>query len=296
MSSDTIDPWPQWVEKRKEALDTRSFGHELYFVQHILRHIPEIDPTWVTHEYPFTDSRGKNRRVDFVLQHHSLDRAIAIEVDGKNKTGRRPTHAEHDDWLLRQNAITRLGMRLSRFSNSQIAHNPMEVRKEIRQAVAEEQIAAKLRAPQPAAASSPPPNPDPVPQPAAASSPPPNPDPVPQPAAASSQAGRPVVAALAAIVLGVVAFAYMGGSSEPDAKPAVAAEEPAPPVVEELGVEPPERFACPSSHPVKGNESSRSEEFIYHVPGGRFYDQTNPVRCFASTEEATQAGFRASQQ
>ena len=47
---------------------------------------------------------------------------------------------------------------------------------------------------------------------------------------------------------------------------------------------------CPSSHPVKGNASSG----IYHVPGGGYYDVTNPEECFATEADAVAAGYRAS--
>lgn len=47
---------------------------------------------------------------------------------------------------------------------------------------------------------------------------------------------------------------------------------------------------CPGSHAIKGNASSK----IYHLPGGRSYDQTIPEVCFASEEDAVAAGYRAS--
>ena len=33
---------------------------------------------------------------------------------------------------------------------------------------------------------------------------------------------------------------------------------------------------------------------IYHVPGGEFYDRTNPEKCFATEAAARAAGYRAS--
>lgn len=50
--------------------------------------------------------------------------------------------------------------------------------------------------------------------------------------------------------------------------------------------------ACPSSHPIKGNHSS-SGDYIYHIPGGTFYERTRPEVCFASEDEAQTAGYRA---
>lgn len=49
--------------------------------------------------------------------------------------------------------------------------------------------------------------------------------------------------------------------------------------------------ACPSWAPIKGNASSG----IYHVPGGRYYNATNPEECFRSEVAAVGAGYRRSQ-
>ncbi len=54
-------------------------------------------------------------------------------------------------------------------------------------------------------------------------------------------------------------------------------------------VEPLDDGSCPSGHPIKANDSSG----IYHVPGGRFYDRTVAVRCYASPEAASADGYRA---
>jgi trigger factor len=47
---------------------------------------------------------------------------------------------------------------------------------------------------------------------------------------------------------------------------------------------------CPDGFSIKGNASSQ----IYHLPGGRSYDQTIPEVCFATEEDAVAAGYRAS--
>jgi hypothetical protein len=49
---------------------------------------------------------------------------------------------------------------------------------------------------------------------------------------------------------------------------------------------------CPYTHPIKGNKSS-SGELIYHLPGSRFYERTNPEMCFATEDAARAAGYRA---
>ncbi|MBI4050085.1 MAG: hypothetical protein HY398_01405 [Candidatus Doudnabacteria bacterium] len=44
---------------------------------------------------------------------------------------------------------------------------------------------------------------------------------------------------------------------------------------------------------IKGNISSSGR--IYHMPGGAFYNRTNPEMCFSTEAEARAAGFRKSQ-
>ncbi|GAA3695288.1 hypothetical protein GCM10022399_09790 [Terrabacter ginsenosidimutans] len=49
-----------------------------------------------------------------------------------------------------------------------------------------------------------------------------------------------------------------------------------------------DRYPCPRSRPVKGNESS----MIAHEPTDRYYDITKPEQCFATMSDAEAAGFR----
>lgn len=44
---------------------------------------------------------------------------------------------------------------------------------------------------------------------------------------------------------------------------------------------------------IKGNINSKGEK-IYHLPGGAYYDRTNPEVWFKTESEAQAAGFRAS--
>jgi micrococcal nuclease len=53
-------------------------------------------------------------------------------------------------------------------------------------------------------------------------------------------------------------------------------------------VEPLEGGVCPATHPVKANDTSH----IFHVPGGRFYERTEAVRCYATPEDAATDGYR----
>ncbi len=46
--------------------------------------------------------------------------------------------------------------------------------------------------------------------------------------------------------------------------------------------------SCPDGFPIKANDNSG----IFHVPGGRFYDRTNPDRCYADAASAIADGYR----
>lgn len=63
-----------------------------------------------------------------------------------------------------------------------------------------------------------------------------------------------------------------------------------------IGVAPASKTECPRTHPVKGKINARTGTRIYHTPGGRYHDRTQPDRCFASVQDAVRAGYRAPQQ
>lgn len=53
--------------------------------------------------------------------------------------------------------------------------------------------------------------------------------------------------------------------------------------------EPNDDGSCPAGFPVKANSSG-----IYHLHDGRFYDRTNPQRCYADATDAETDGYRRS--
>ena len=59
-----------------------------------------------------------------------------------------------------------------------------------------------------------------------------------------------------------------------------------------LGVTPGSEFGCPDTHLVKGNRGTQG--WIFHSPGGAFYDRTKPEECFVSAKDAAGSGYRAS--
>ena len=54
--------------------------------------------------------------------------------------------------------------------------------------------------------------------------------------------------------------------------------------------------SCPTWAPIKGNRTTAKKgDWIYHVPGGRYYKATAPEECFTTAAAARKAGYRASQ-
>ena len=62
-----------------------------------------------------------------------------------------------------------------------------------------------------------------------------------------------------------------------------------PPVLDANGVVPGPGGICPDGYPIKVSRSR-----VYHVPGGRYYETTAAIRCFATAADAKAAGYFAS--
>src|SRR5581483_1271594 len=58
------------------------------------------------------------------------------------------------------------------------------------------------------------------------------------------------------------------------------------------GVPPPTPWSCPDDHPIKGYTTGDAGERVYFLPGGRFYEEASPERCYASEDEARRDGGR----
>jgi len=61
---------------------------------------------------------------------------------------------------------------------------------------------------------------------------------------------------------------------------------------ERPGVPPITPWSCPSTHPIKGYVSVESGRRVYYLPGGRFYEEASPERCYASEDDARRDGSR----
>ena len=55
-----------------------------------------------------------------------------------------------------------------------------------------------------------------------------------------------------------------------------------------------DKYPCDYGYPIKGNTTTYNGELIYHVPGGDYYNVTNPEQCFVTEDDAVYYGYRRS--
>jgi len=252
--------WSEWIELRRKDLTDDSHGNELTFVEAVLSQVSGLAPSSASSQVAFRDVQSGNRRIDFVINESSMARPIAIEVDGRFKTGKPPTQREIDDWNSRQNALTAEGYTLVRYTNNQVRRSAKQVIAEIENAIAKERTGL-LSMKQLSADTAQ----DVASQVAARVG----------KAAALELTTRLLIMALIAAATVVVLL--------------VVTRDPPTKGPDSSGVPPVSKGSCPAKYPLKGNLSSK----IYHSPGQKFYDQTDPERCFATPEDAVRSGYRA---
>ena len=252
--------WSEWIELRRKDLTDDSHGNELTFVEAVLSQVSGLAPSSVSSQVAFKDVQSGNRRIDFVINDSRMARPIAIEVDGRNKTGKQQTQREFDDWDSRQNALAAEGYTLIRYTNNQVRHSAKQVIAEIQNAIAKERTGL-LSMKQLSADTAQ----DVASQVAARVG----------EAVALKITSRLLIMALIAVTMVVVLL--------------VVTRDPSTKGPDSSGVPPVSEDSCPAKYPLKGNLSSK----IYHSPGQKFYDQTDPERCFATPEDAERWGYRA---
>jgi hypothetical protein len=324
--------WPEWLAVNREIMLAAKTQYEWTFANRILARVADLTPEVVTVQQAFTDSEGNPRRMDFSVVEKGV--RVAIEVDGFNKvpgTTTGMTSEQFTDFLRRQNSLTAQGWIVLRFANTDFTKNPgpcirqielalrqarasvgaaapltgtdadelarlraesndvESLREQLRKAEAsrkradtrarrakeqaqqseshrqaaeaQAQESARLRAEAEARARN-----HQIKRQRAE-----------QVARSGAQRRKWLIAGitLSVAVACVVGVLYATRERLP-------------------GVSPASKTTCPADHPIKGNRSANGSQKIYHVPGGAFYDQTTPIRCFADEDEASSAGYRKS--
>ena len=108
--SDYLNVYQKRITQDSEKLFVSEFLYPILGKKNIKHVIPQ---------YPFIDSEGKNRRIDFVILKNS--KKVALEVNGElyHAKGIIPNEM-FDDNLYRQNEILNSGYKLLRFSYNQL--------------------------------------------------------------------------------------------------------------------------------------------------------------------------------
>jgi len=230
---------------------------ESIFLVEVLEKISTLNPAHVTAQDVVKRPYGAPLRPDFTIKVPRWQ-PLAIEIDGQ-KAKWYDDAPDAGAVLRRDDDLEQLGYRVLHFTNTQVTQETEYCRQRLERVLGELESDARERSnggSRPATA----------------------------PVAAASGMSVPgddtarhrpwlkwalVGVAAVAVVATVVAVAQPDGGS---------------------GVEPSGSGECDSAHPVKGNQSG-----IYHEPGWEFYDRTNAEECFATGDEAADAGYRPSE-
>jgi len=276
----TIDDW-----QRKSLFESR---WEAAFARRVLARVPGLSADDVqVQEYLATGS--DSYKADFLIPKARL----VLEVDGFAKDGQPMSATDLERRNRRDAALQAAGFAVRHFSNSQVSQEPQACIEIVKSA-----LQAASPAPQPAAPARPsaaPPDAEPSEGLEAAS--------VGAKADAGSGGGvsrwiilaAVLVAAIAAVVIivatrtsspgGQVAGTSTGSTlGQPEAAPGTVATWASPISISD----------CPITHPLKGN--IKPDSMIVHAPGDRYYEETEPERCYASQADAEADGFRRAKQ
>lgn len=246
--------WDAWTQLAHEIERKGDSPYEAHFVRQVLRHVRGIAPSDVTSQVPAEGRSGRNYRLDFVLQPFGGQR-VAIEVDGTDKAAGDWTVDEVQRRVDKRRADLRAaGWRILNLSNDRVVTRSTECITEIE---AELHDACGSSPSNPTLSSSPAQSPGAL-----------------TPTAKSSRVRWLAASAVAAGVSGVAWVAFLGFAPDP------------------IHIKP-EGHECPASAPIKGNISDDGEK-IYHERTWRYYEAAWPEDCFASPEDASQAGYRQS--
>lgn len=125
--------WSDFKQRYHQEL-SHVAGFEERFVDTVLAQIPGLSPQDVIPQYRFTDNKGGNRYVDFMIINKANNWLLPIELDGYAKmVGNGEEYHRFNDFLVRQNAmIQRFGLVL-RYTNKTMLNQPQTIINEIRQ-------------------------------------------------------------------------------------------------------------------------------------------------------------------
>lgn len=255
--------WDQWSPLEHRVEIEGDSEYEGQFVRSVLREIPRLSPSDVTIQQRVEGRSGRSYRVDFLITSPETDERIVVEVDGHDKApGRKDPEEVRRDVEQRRHDLVAADWPVLNFTNRQVSTAPAQCVSELRRAIARTIRPRHV----PAGA-----------QPASRGNM--RVTHVSGPSTGASQGSQLTKWLVGLGVAGVAVLGLMAYSSLQEST----ADGPVTPSGQ----------SCPSEAPIKGNVNDEGER-IFHEPGWRYYDATWPEQCFATSEAAEEADFRAS--
>lgn len=119
--------------RRNRSYRTKIGTAEMMFLENVWGPVFQFNFDGLRAEYPFSDSKGGDRFVDFIYRHANIK--LVIEIDGYTTHARNISSVEFDDHLDRQNDLLLTGWFLLRFSARQVEHKQSECQAKLQRAI-----------------------------------------------------------------------------------------------------------------------------------------------------------------
>lgn len=122
--------WQEWKRINKQKIQ-HIVGFEEKFVDDVLSKIPLISPEDVIPQYPFTDAKGIDRQIDFMIINNTKGYLLPIELDGYSKLEIEKGYHKFNNLLERQNSLTAKFGTLLRYTNRKMLNESQHIIREI---------------------------------------------------------------------------------------------------------------------------------------------------------------------
>lgn len=122
--------WNEWKAINKNKIQ-HIVGFEEKFVDDVLSKIPLILPEDVIPQYPFTDAKGIDRQIDFMIINNTKGYLLPIELDGYSKLEIEKGYHKFNNLLERQNSLTAKFGTLLRYTNKKMLNESQYIIQEI---------------------------------------------------------------------------------------------------------------------------------------------------------------------
>lgn len=119
--------------RAKGRIRTTVGKYEILFLEQVWGPVFHYRFDGLQAEYPFIDSKGGQRFIDFVYQKGEI--RLLIEIDGYTTHARHITYKEFDDHLNRQNDLVAAGWHILRLSANQVEQQGIHCQNQLQRAI-----------------------------------------------------------------------------------------------------------------------------------------------------------------